>query len=670
MAGRPRRTMTKNNIDVLSMSSGTTAGEPGGEDTGLWHIKPDGRPGKCHARRGRCPYGGADGTSGHYPSKAEAIQAHERDVERTMTGMSGPLSRKDLDGLTQGEFDFDSPEESGQDALPPRLMMTAQREDANVSTADSAKAPPTVEEPDVPVVLNEDGIDEAHARWLRDTAFSDEVLTNAPLARIKGVPARLQPLEQDLQKARHSWRYEWSTPGTREFLESKGIDVDDLMSKRGLLEGPAQRTYMGLNPDGSEAVPPVGDPRRQEALDALATEYDRKLQELNDMYTTMRRGFQADYKDEYVHDYSCPRLLAHWGRSLADEKAYIESLGGASSFERPSGWTRKPESKAVAQRRRWYQESTGKSTLPRQGAVPIWEGEMDRPYFADQMAREVCLMQGRPREDAHKMAEEARAVRDGAIADARAQGMDDWSVYVAGRDAYREALMDMTYSAPLSDQQVTMIDIETTGLDATSFHVQDVGWCTMSLNDPGERINDPQTRRFGNGESMEATGNPTARITGLTTEDLRGRVPLDKDPDAQAELLRVLTSRPFMAHNARYEDEAFKANIRGYAEAKRAGQVQIMDSMVIARRYDVGSGRHRNTLEAYSRRWGVIAEDQGERHLGFEDAVVMGMAAGRNLRTRFAERSGTPLVEFHSTYDTGRSSGVSYDVHGAEVPVA
>jgi hypothetical protein len=44
-----------------------------------YHIKPDGTPGKCTAKEGNCPYGGADA---HYDSKQAAYEAFQKKMEQ------------------------------------------------------------------------------------------------------------------------------------------------------------------------------------------------------------------------------------------------------------------------------------------------------------------------------------------------------------------------------------------------------------------------------------------------------------------------------------------------------------------------------------------------------------------------------------------------------------
>lgn len=502
------------------------------------------------------------------------------------------------------------------------------------------------------------GFDAEHARHITETAFSDEVLTDAPLASIPGVPARLQPLSEDFNDACSSWNRDWNNKNTKEFMQSIGCDLSKMHPM--MVGRPVQRTYMGKSlEDGSDVIPPEGSPDRAQALNDLATEYDEKLYEVHEMYEQMKRAFRRDFRGEYIGDYSCPRMLAHWGRSLADEKAYIESIGGESSFKKP----RYPESDERKARKEMHYRATGRKTLPTWGRhQPFTESELASDWIADKTAKEALLLQGRPRSMAKEMAEHAIAVRDDAKAEAIASGANEWQAYEAGRDAYQEALVDMYRQAPPSDQQITMIDIETTGLDPEAYHIQDVGWCSMSITDPNETITGSNNRRFGNGEELEAVGNPTTWLTGITTKDIQGKVPFDKDPKAQAELLEVLRSQPYMAHNARYEDGAFTAHVKGYAEAKRRGEIHIIDSMDISKKLDRYEGKKNNKLEDYAKHWGVISDTQGERHLGYEDAVVMGKAAHRNVASVFG-LGGGDLPAFQ----TGRDNGVTYDIDGNAV---
>ena len=103
----------------------------------------------------------------------------------------------------------------------------------------------------------------------------------------------------------------------------------------------------------------------------------------------------------------------------------------------------------------------------------------------------------------------------------------------------------------------------------------------------------------------------------------------------QAELLKIMKKRPFMAHNAAFEDAWFMLNLDGYAEARKAGQIIPIDSRSICRELDpevrkLPFDSHPASLENWARRRGTLAPDQAERHLGLDDTDLM-------LRTVYAE---------------------------------
>jgi hypothetical protein len=83
-----------------------------------------------------------------------------------------------------------------------------------------------------------------------------------------------------------------------------------------------------------------------------------------------------------------------------------------------------------------------------------------------------------------------------------------------------------------------------------------------------------------------------------------------------------------MAHNAAFEDSWLMLHLDGYAEARKAGKVTIVDSRDICRRIDVdGRSLPResfpNTLENWARRRGTLRADEKERHLGLDDVFLM-----------------------------------------------
>ena len=120
----------------------------------------------------------------------------------------------------------------------------------------------------------------------------------------------------------------------------------------------------------------------------------------------------------------------------------------------------------------------------------------------------------------------------------------------------------------------------------------------------------------------------------------------DEWPEAQVGLLQRLEQQPYVAHNARFEHSFFMLNVAGYAESYRAGNITIIDTLPMSRRWDEGSipdDEHpygNNTLDAYAKRQGALDASQNERHLGLEDTHIMLVAMKHHLGVLHAEGRG------------------------------
>lgn len=87
-------------------------------------------------------------------------------------------------------------------------------------------------------------------------------------------------------------------------------------------------------------------------------------------------------------------------------------------------------------------------------------------------------------------------------------------------------------------------------------------------------------------------------------------------------------------------------NVAGYAESYRAGNITIIDTLPMSRRWDEGSipdDEHphgNNTLDAYAKRQGALDASKSERHLGLEDTHIMLVAMKHHLGVLHAEGAG------------------------------
>ena len=210
------------------------------------------------------------------------------------------------------------------------------------------------------------------------------------------------------------------------------------------------------------------------------------------------------------------------------------------------------------------------------------------------------------------------------------------------------------------------IDIETTGTDPARVYIIDAGFEFMNMISP-RPAGEPAGYRYEQdyyetgdayGQARLSFGVPTQNallgnplILDLTGIDVRDRASadfrlFDEWPEAQIGLLQRLEQQPYVAHNARFEHSFFMLNVAGYAESYRAGNITIIDTLPMSRRWDEGSipdDEHphgNNTLDAYAKRQGALDASKSERHLGLEDTHIMLVAMKHHLGVLHAEGRG------------------------------
>lgn len=170
-------------------------------------------------------------------------------------------------------------------------------------------------------------------------------------------------------------------------------------------------------------------------------------------------------------------------------------------------------------------------------------------------------------------------------------------------------------------------DIETTDRYPDRGYIINLGLAFMELT--ADAIpREGHAAYFGIPELYRDKGVPLADIHHISWSDLDGRTPFREDTRAQKALLKAFCKLPYMAHNAAFEDSWLMLHLDGYAEARKAGKITIIDSRDICRRIDVdGRSLPResfpNTLENWARRRGTLRADESERHLGLDDVFLM-----------------------------------------------
>lgn len=192
--------------------------------------------------------------------------------------------------------------------------------------------------------------------------------------------------------------------------------------------------------------------------------------------------------------------------------------------------------------------------------------------------------------------------------------------------------------APVSGM-VMGIDIETTDRDPARGYVVNIGLEFMDLAAKA-KPHDAFAGYCGIPPMYAEKGVPLEFIHHITWDDLKDSKPLRANVPMQKALLAAMCAYPFMAHNAAFEDSWFMLNIAGYAEARKAGKICVIDSRDICRRVDpevriLPRESRPATLENWARRRGTLAADESEVHLGLDDVELM----LRTVQAEFAERN-------------------------------
>lgn len=199
--------------------------------------------------------------------------------------------------------------------------------------------------------------------------------------------------------------------------------------------------------------------------------------------------------------------------------------------------------------------------------------------------------------------------------------------------------LGVAYSeAPVSGT-IMGVDIETTDRYPDRGYIINIGMEFMELA-PKARPHDGHSAYFAMPARYADEGVPLSNIHHITWGDLEGQPLFREAARAQEVLLRAFETFPIMAHNAAFEDSWFMLHLDGYAEARKAGRIVVIDSRDICRRIDpeyrsLPRDSHPAALENWARRRGVLGRGESERHLGLDDVELM----LRTVQAEFAERN-------------------------------
>jgi hypothetical protein len=192
--------------------------------------------------------------------------------------------------------------------------------------------------------------------------------------------------------------------------------------------------------------------------------------------------------------------------------------------------------------------------------------------------------------------------------------------------------------APVSGT-VCGVDIETTARYPDRGYIINVGLQFVKLAPKG-RADKGYATYCGLPELYATQGVPLADIHHISWQDIAGKRPFREDKELQRALLMAFETYPYLAHNAAFEDSWFMLQLDGYAEARKAGRIWIVDTRDICRRIDpevrtLPHDAKPAALETWARRRKTLKANEKERHLGLDDVDLM----FRTVEAEFAERN-------------------------------
>lgn len=171
------------------------------------------------------------------------------------------------------------------------------------------------------------------------------------------------------------------------------------------------------------------------------------------------------------------------------------------------------------------------------------------------------------------------------------------------------------------------VDIETTSGSPDRGYIVNVGWELMDLS-RGAQPHDAHAEYCGIPDRYAEVGVPLSHIHHITWDMVGDKAPFRENKELHATLLDLMRTYPYMAHNAAFEDSWFTLNLPGYAEARKAGDITVVDTRDLCRGLDPDVKRlpfntKPASLESWARRRGTLSNDANEVHLGLDDTDLM-----------------------------------------------
>lgn len=178
-------------------------------------------------------------------------------------------------------------------------------------------------------------------------------------------------------------------------------------------------------------------------------------------------------------------------------------------------------------------------------------------------------------------------------------------------------LVQLFYESDISDKVFTGIDIETNSLSATMGRIIEIGITSMDMGTGEEKssynhlYNIPESSKRSYGTGAEDVHN-------ISVEDINNEMYFDNDEEQKRVLDKLIENKIVFAHNAKFEKQFLRSQLKGFAQAEYDGDIYVMDTMDFIKK-TMPSAKN-NKLEEFCKNNGVEYVDA---HRALQDAQMM-----------------------------------------------
>lgn len=178
-------------------------------------------------------------------------------------------------------------------------------------------------------------------------------------------------------------------------------------------------------------------------------------------------------------------------------------------------------------------------------------------------------------------------------------------------------LVQLFYESDISDQTFTGIDIETNSFSGTMGRIIEIGITSVDMGTGEEKSSYSQLYNIPEA-SKRSYGTGAEDVHNISIEDIDNEIYFDDEEEQKRVLNKLLENKIVFAHNAGFEKQFLRSQLKGFAQAEYDGDIYVMDTMDFIKK--TMPTANNNKLEEFCRNNGVEYVDA---HRALQDAQMM-----------------------------------------------